>query len=197
MPTLNFPIRLLYLTETNLRDRLFIKDMVHNFTYPLEEKVLLLHAPFGGTVRDTRFVTKRLSTLLSETMVYNNAFAAEQRGLFVPQADGYGVHVKLIEQLLAPINLLIVGPVVAGSAGPELADPLALVAAARRALPIQETIVFTDHPLSPLGQKKVLIEEQAQIEELAQVYDEEVEALRLAHRLRPALLASPANYAQL
>lgn len=189
-------MKLIYLTHANLADNLFIKDLVHNFKYELDTKVLMLHAPFGEALRDTRFVTKRLSTLFSETMTYNNAFMANQRGFFVPtEAGDYHVNVKLIDQLLRPINLLIVGPIVDGPAGEELADPLALFGAARRSLPIDEVIVFPSNPMSPLGRKKPLVESQEQVKELVGVYEEEADAIRLAHRLRPAVLASPVNYA--
>lgn len=189
-------MKLIYLTEANLKDRLFIKDLVHNYKFSLDENVVMAHAPFGGTVRDTRFVTKRISTLLSETLVYNNAFNVEQRGLVKPVAGGLAVNVGLIEQLVAPIHLVILGPVAAGADGPELIDPLALVEALRHQLSVDEVIVFTSNPLSPLGRKNTLIEQRQQVEELAQVYDEEKEALELAYRLRPARLASPVTYAQ-
>jgi hypothetical protein len=189
-------MKLLYLTRQNLEDNLFIKDLIHNFKYPLETKVLMLHEPFGSAPRDTRFVTKRLSTLFSETMTYNNAFMAQQRNLFQRQDDGgYHVNVKLIERLLTPINLLIVGPIIDGPSGDTMADPLALLEAARRDLPIDEVILFTSNPMSPLGRKKPLIDSQAKVDELSGVYEEESPALHLAHHLRPATLASPVNYA--
>ncbi len=189
-------MKLIYLTRQNLEDNLFIKDLVHNFKYPLDTKVLMLHEPFGAALRDTRFVTKRLSTLFSETMTYNNAFMAQQRGLFQGLDDGgFRVNTGLIERLLAPINLLIVGPIIDGPTGEAWADPLAMLEAARRDLPIDETIVFTGNPMSPLGRKKPFIDSQGKVDELADIYEEETPALHLAHRIRPATLASPVNYA--
>ncbi|MEM9984040.1 MAG: hypothetical protein AAF804_03000 [Bacteroidota bacterium] len=189
-------MKLLYLSEANLKDRLFIKDLVHNYKYPLEQKAILVHAPFGGTVRDTRFVTKRISTLLSETMVYNNAFGAEQRGLITRSEAGLRVKTELIERLLAPINLLILGPQVQGDSEVELLDPLDMLEALRSSLRIEETIVFTDNSLSPLGRKNLIIESEEQILELKRIYDEESSALDLALKLGPARLASPVTYSK-
>jgi hypothetical protein len=190
-------MKLIYLTQANLRDNLFVRDLVHNFKYPLSTKVLMLHEPFGETLRDTRFVTKRISTLFSETMTYNNAFMAGQRGLMRQQPDGtYAANVPLIEQLLAPINLLILGPIVVGAQGEVHADALALFAAARSSLPIDEVLLFPSNPMSPLGRKRPLVDTDAVADELVEVYEEETAAIRLAQRLRPAVLASPVNYAQ-
>ena len=187
-------MKLLYLSEANLKDRLFIKDLVHNYKYSLEQKAILVHAPFGGTVRDTRFVTKRISTLLSETMVYNNAFGAEQRGLITHSEGGLRVKTELIEKLLAPINLLILGPQVQVDSEVELLDPMDMLEALRSSLPIEETMVFTDNSLSPLGRKNLIIESEEQILELKKIYDEESSALDLALKLGPARLASPVTY---
>ncbi len=187
-------MKLLYLTESNLRDRLFIQDLVHNFKYELSEDVLLVHAPFGGTVRDTRFVTKRISTLLSETLVYNNAFTIEQRDLVKVSEEGMQVNVEMIPKLVAPINLLILGPVAKGPDGPVIIDSIELVEALRSQLSIEETIVFPANGLSPLGRKNTVITDQEQVLELKKAYDEESEALELAYRLRPAKLASPVTY---
>jgi DNA-binding NtrC family response regulator len=186
-------LKLLYLTATNLGDRLFLKDLVHNFK--LEDKALLLHEPWQGNVRDTRFATKRLSALLSETMVYNNAFSGDQRRFFAETASRYEVNTALIEQLLSPIQCLILGPVVASEEGAILADPLKMIAAARDALDIDELILFPANPLSPLVNQKKQIADQASLEKLLAVYDEEAEALRLTYALG-ATLASPTNFAQ-
>ena len=186
-------MKLLYLTETNLRDRLFIRDLVSNFK--LDEKAILIHDAFGGTVRDTRFVTKRISALMSESMIYNNAFSAEQRNLFsYNEAGDLVVNKSFLETLLPPIQLLIIGPVLKVNGEIQVAEALDLVAAARRDLPISETIVFTGNPLSPLGSKNATIANQEEADKLIGVYEEEKPAIEMAMKLYPARLASPMTY---
>jgi hypothetical protein len=187
-------MKLLYLTEANLRDRLFVKDLVAN--YKLTEKALLIHDTFGGTVKDTRFVTKRLSALLSEFMVFNNAFSADQRNFFTQSSGGLmELNLDLIHKIIQPIQLLLIGPVIKVNGTAQLADPIAMVQAARNALDISETIVFTSNPMSPLGAKNAVIDKSEDVEKWLASYEEERASLELAHRLRPARLSSPMNYA--
>ncbi|MCB0841392.1 MAG: hypothetical protein KDD99_32205 [Bacteroidetes bacterium] len=186
-------MKLLYLTETNLRDRLFIRDLVSNFK--LEEKAILIHDTFGGTIRDTRFVTKRISALMSESMIYNNAFSAEQRDMFsFDNDDNLLVNSPFIDKLLPTIQLLIIGPVIKKAGESQLIHALELVKASRQQLPVSETIVFTDNPLSPLGAKNAIISNQSEAEKWTGVYEEEKNAIQLALELYPARLASPMNY---
>ena len=185
-------VRLIYLSEANLRDRLFIKDFVHNFA--LKEKAILFHEPFGPKVADSRFVTKRISALLSETGVYNNAFSADQRNLFQPTAEGVKFHTAEAVRLLPHIQLLIIGPVGNSEIGPQLLDPMMMIRQARKELEISDVLVFTDNPLSPLAGKRVLIESEADVAQWSAVYEEESPALKRAFSLSPAYLCSPTNY---
>ncbi|MEZ4828213.1 MAG: hypothetical protein R3C61_18290 [Bacteroidia bacterium] len=188
-------MKLLYLTEENLRDRLFIKDLV--FSYKITEKAVLIHDTFGGTIRDTRFVTKRISALLSENMIYNNAFSAEQRNLFsYNENQSLQVDAKKIENLLEQIQLLIIGPVIQKNGEAALADPVQMVETARNHLAVSEMVVFASNSMSPLGAKNVRIETHEDKEKMLSIYEEEAAAIHLAHRLRPARIASPANFSK-
>ena len=188
-------MKLLYITETNLKDRLFVRDLVSHFK--LEEKAILIHDAFGGTIRDTKFVTKRISALMSESMVYNNAFSADQRNLFFYNEDGVlSANTTFIETLLPPIQLLIIGPIVKKDGELQLVGAKELVAATRRDFDISETIVFTDNPLSPLGSKNATIANQEEADKLLTVYEEEKASIDLALELYPARLASPMNYSK-
>ncbi|MEM6343224.1 MAG: hypothetical protein AAF927_05070 [Bacteroidota bacterium] len=186
-------MKLLYLTEVNLRDRLFVRDMIHNFK--LAEKAILIHDTFGGTVSDTRFVTKRLSALMSETMIYNNAFSGDQRNFFSRNEAGLlQLNVSLVEKLLSPLQVLILGPVIAEEGKAVLADPIEMVQLVRNELEISETIVFTANPMSPLGAKQLTIDTSEDVTEWLKSYEEEKASLELAHELRPARIASPMTY---
>jgi len=185
-------IKLLYLSTQNLQDRLFIKDLVHNF--PSGEKIVLFHEAFGDTVSDTRFVTKRISALFSEQMVYNNAFSSDQRGMIIRSNDRYQVNVSLIEQLFVPIQLLILNPVIAAPEGPVLAPPRALAKTLRQQLPGDELFMFPNNPLSPLAAKRPLIQVAQDSEYWTNLFEEEAETLQKALALAPVSIVSPTNY---
>jgi len=185
-------MKLLFISEANLRDRLFVRDFIHNIK--TKDKLLVIHDSFGGTVKDTRFVTKRLSSLLSEAMVYNNAFVASQRGLFAEEEGKYIVNSSLIRKLLYPIQLLLVGPIIKRGKEEVLADPLRMMRAAREALDIDNTVVFAGNPLSPLANRKPLIQSQDDVNHWKKAYEEESKALELALSLQPATVASPMNF---
>ena len=186
-------VNLLYFTEANLRDRFFIQDFVHNFKF--KEKTIVLHAPFGDTLRETRFVAKRISSLLSESMVYNNFLMGDQRDCFFIDEQGLmQVNTKPMQDLLHTSNLLIIGPVVKRNGKAEIGDAIHMLQAARAAFEIDEIMLFPTRSKSPLAAKKVSIDQREEVDRLLGIYEEESEILELAYRLRPVRLASPVNY---
>ena len=110
-------MHLIYLSEANLRDQFFIREFTMNF--PVNKRLLLVNDHFGPKLEDTRFVTKRISALLSEKMVVNNAFSGDQRELVRKTPAGLQFRKELAEKLLETIYLLMLNPIVAGAAGPE------------------------------------------------------------------------------
>lgn len=187
-------LNLLYLSEANLKDNFFIRDWVHNFKLP--GKSILVHHSFAGTVSDTKFVNKRISALLSETLVYNNAFGGDQRGFIQEQDEGFGVNKDLIEKLLAPIQLLILAPTIIRAGEVQLLDPIAMLHTLREALDIEQLTLFSAHAKSPLNQSKPLITSEQERDQYLALYEEERQTIELAYALRPAFIASPLNYAQ-
>ena len=185
-------MKLIYLSEANLRDRLFIKDFVHNFE--IKDKALLVHEAFGPKVSDSRFVTKRISALLSECMVYNNAFSAHQRNLYTHTSEGLVLNKDEVLRLLPPIQLLIIGPIGDLGSGPQLIDPMQMAQVARHTLEIADILTFTDNPLSPLAGKREFIASEEDVRRLSKVYEEETSSLQRAFSLKPAYLCSPTNY---
>ena len=185
-------MKLLYLTEKNLRDRLFIQDLIHNFK--LDEKAVIIHDTFGDNIKDTRFVTKRLSSLFSEAMVYNNAFSGDQRNFIKSENGQLLVNSSLIHQTIYPIQLLILGPVIRMDGEIRLGNPIEILQATRIALEVEEITLFTENPLSPLGRKKPNVDREDEMERLLKVYDEEATVIKKAFHLRPARIASPQDY---
>ncbi len=184
--------KLLYLSEENLRDRLFVKDIVHNF--PQSEKILLLHEAFGEKVADTRFVTKRLSSYFSEQMVYNNAFSADQRNLISANSGGFQLNKELIYQLMEHIQLLILNPIISSENGPKLGSAQLIANFLRTQLTIEKLILFPENPLSPLATKQPTIMTEQDFAYWKPLYEEEEKTLRKALHLAPAQIVSPSTY---
>ena len=187
-------MNLLFLSHQNLSDRLFIREFVHHFK--LKDKSIVIHDQFGTTEKDTRFVTKRISALLSEAMVYNNAFNSDKRRYFKLEGDSVGYSHELIVPLLAPIQAVLFGPVVKHENELIQIDPIKMLTAVRNTIHIEETIIFTDNPLSPLANKKLIVDAQTDLRPLENVYEEEKRVLALAKRLAPVRIASPTNFAE-
>ena len=186
-------VKLLYLSEQNLRDRLFIQDFV--FNYKFKEETLLFHAPFGENMRDTRFVTKRLSSLLSEAMVYNNFLMGDQRDCFSFGENGLlEINTAPIRELLYTAKLLLIGPVVKQNGKAVIGDPLQMLQLARETFEAEETLLFPTKSKSPLAANKPTIEDRSEVDRLLSIYEEESDTLELAYRLRPVRLVSPVNY---
>ncbi|MEM7371538.1 MAG: hypothetical protein AAF587_23190 [Bacteroidota bacterium] len=186
-------MNLLYFTEHNLRDRFFIQDFVFNFKF--KEKTIVFHAPFGETLRDSRFVTKRISSLLSEAMVYNNFLMGDQRDSFVLNDKGIlEMNPKAIHELLYTAQLLILGPLVKSREQVQIGDPIHMMQVARAELQAKEVLLFPSNPKSPLATNKPVIDRREEVDRLLGVYEEETDILELAYQLRPVRLVSPVNY---
>lgn len=183
-------VKLIYLSEANLRDRLLIRDLV--FNYKIEEKALVVHSSFNGTLRDTRFVTKRLSSLFSEAMVYNNAFSGDQRKFCFRDEEGkLKIDVSRVQKLIAPIQMIILGPLIENNGEVELFDAEEMIQPIRSDFDISEVLLFPGNPLSPLGGKSKMIENEEEYKALRGVFEEEEEVLSRALRHKPARIVVP------
>ncbi|MDX1906932.1 MAG: hypothetical protein SF053_07835 [Bacteroidia bacterium] len=187
-------MKLLFLSESNLRDRMFVRDLVHNCKF--QDKILVIHEAYGGRADETRMATKKLSALFSETLVHNVAFMAGQRNLFSQDTEGrWHLKTDMIRELVQPVRMVIFGPVTGPDSSPVLADAVSMALAARTQLGIEDTFVFTANPLSLLASRRELIDTEDDAARLLPVYEEEAAAIGLARRLRPARIVSPVNYA--
>ena len=187
-------MKLVFLSEENLRSREFIINLVHNFSFG--DQYILLHDAFGGTVRDTRFVTKRISSLLSESMVVNNAFSGDQRNILELKEGLLHFRTEYVTQLLEQLQMFILNPIATTPEGPALQPAEKVIQVIRNQLPIDEVLVFPDNGQSPLGNEKQLMDSTADYDRLVRIYEEEDAALQRALRLRPTTIVSPVNYAK-
>lgn len=187
-------MKFLYLREENLKEKLFIQDLVHNF--PADEPVLVLHAHFGEKPEDTRFVTKRIGALLSEQMVYNQAFSGDQRGLLTADGGRITVRADLVRELLQFASVLLLNPIGATPNGPEELDPLLVANVLQDAFSPAETILFPRNSKSPLAANKERVTGRADYERLLALYEEEAAVLEAAQRLAPVTLSGPVTFAK-
>ncbi len=185
-------MNLIYLSLANLKDRLFIRDFVNNFKF--QTPTLILHEPFGAKIEDSVFVTKRISALLSESMVHNHAFAASQRDFFYYENESLTASQSKIEKLLSPIPLMILGPVVKKDGLEIPVSGKEMVYAAKKSLAIEEVILFSDNPLSPLGNARNVIGDVSDFNALLSLYEEEKASLETALILSPSRICTPRNY---
>lgn len=184
-------VQLIFLSEANITDRMFVRDFVHNFKF---QQSITVHAPAEDLLK-TRMLTKRISSLLSDTVTYNRAFSGDQRGL-VKELDGkLNIEKSKVDPLLEHVQTLIIGPIALKDGEAVIIDPMKLVLHLRELYGVEEIITFSDNPLSPLVAKKPLITSQEEVDKWLIAYEEEKEALRRALQLRPARLSSPVNYA--
>jgi hypothetical protein len=183
-------MKLLYLTRDNLRNSPFIKDLI--FHHKLEESSLILHDHFGS-IQDTRFVTKRLSALMSEDMVVNNAFSGDQRRILSLSKGELQVRKELIEEAYVTVSLFILNPIVATEDGPAAHSPVEVLQMLRREFGIDEILLFPRNSLSPIAASREVISQPEDVERLLRLYDEETELLEMARALAPTVLAAPKN----
>ena len=183
-------MKLLYLTQHNLRNAPFIKDLI--FHHKLKEPSLILHDHFGS-LKDTRFVTKRLSALMSEDMVVNNAFSGDQRRILSRKESELGLRSELIREAYKTVSLFILNPIVATQSGPAAHSPLEILQLLRQTFEIPEVLLFPRNSLSPLAANREVISTPDDVERLLRLYDEESELLEMARALAPAVLAAPKN----
>ncbi|HHG85747.1 MAG TPA: hypothetical protein ENJ82_13450 [Bacteroidetes bacterium] len=183
-------MKLLYLSKENLENSIFIKELV--FNHKLDEKSLIIHDHFGS-VADTRFVTKRISALMSEEMVVNNAFSGDQRNLLFLGEEGLQFREEMLHKAFATVQLFILNPIVASPQGIQTPEVLTVLKALREQLDFSEVILFPRNPLSPLAARREYIGEPEAVDPLIAVYDEEAELLEVARVLAPVSLAAPNN----
>jgi hypothetical protein len=184
-------MKLLYLSADNLRNGPFIKDLVYN--YKKVGKSIILHDHFGK-VADTRFVTKRISALMSEEMILNNAFSGDQRQIIATTADALSLRMDFLQQSLQTVDLIILNALGLADGALATLDPLRVLDALRLALDVEEVYVFPKNARSPLVSQPRLLRAAAEIEPLRPVYEEEAAVLGLAERLLPVVLAAPGNF---
>ncbi len=184
-------MKLLYLSAENLKSTPFIKDLVWN--YKEVGKSIILHDHFGS-VADTRFVTKRISALMSEEMITNNAFSGDQRSIFAKTALELQVRKEFLEQALETVDLLVLNALGTQDTSSVALDPLDVAIRLREVWGLEHIHVFPRNSRSPMVVSARSLQSLADIEPLRAVYEEEAQTLANASKLLPVVLAAPSNF---
>ena len=187
-------MKLIYLSEDNLRDSFFIKDLVNNFLSPGPWWVI--HAPFNQSVKDTKFVTRRLSSLMSDALVINHAFSGDQRSIISEVDQQLALNTTFLNERLTEVKSILLSPVIKKGNDLSLVSPAELIRSMQKSFPIEETILFPKNPKSPLAVQKHTISSEDDFGKLSSLYEEELETLKLALEVSPASLATPVNFAR-
>jgi hypothetical protein len=185
-------MKLVYLSAGNLRNSNFIKDLVYHYK-PLG-KSILLHEGFGS-IQDTRFVTKRISALMSEEMIVNNGWSGDQRGILKRTEEGIQVNADFLHSCFETVDLVVLNPIVLAGDEVNLAGGLEVARALRAALALEATHLFPENLRSPLATERhdLGLDAAERLASLKQVYEEEATALNNALALLPSILSTPAK----
>jgi len=183
-------MKLFYFTEDNLKNDLFIKEFASAY-HKVQGKAILVHAPFG-TLHDTRFVTKRISSLLSEVMIVNNPVSGDQKRMVTISETGQiQIRAAELDRQLTMVNLLVMNPIAQSPEGPVVIDSIALTAEIRKTFQASPLTLFTRNSKSPLSQEIIKVEGETDVQSFLNIYDEESAALNGAVALAPSVISSP------
>lgn len=184
-------MKLLYLSADNLRNGPFIKDLVYHFKHV--GKCILLHDHFGSE-RDTRFVTKRISALMSEEMILNNAFSGDQRGIFTQVDGAVSVRDEFLQAALQTVDLIILNPLGLASGEVQALDALQALVQLRAAFGVEEVHLFPKNTRSHMVAQRRHLQLASDIAPLIALYEEEAAALECAAQLLPVVLGAPSHF---
>jgi hypothetical protein len=184
-------MKLLYLTSDNLRNTPFVKELVYH--YKDVGKSIILHDHFGS-VSDTRFVTKRVSALLSEESITNNAVFGDQRSILRETAFGILIRQDLLQRLLETVDVLVLNALCLADQKVKTIDPIAVAQQLRLAFGLETIHLFARNSRSPMVAMPRHVMMPSDTSSLLEAYEEEAAVLHAASRLSPAVIGSPSNF---
>lgn len=188
-------MKIIFLSTENLRNTMFIKDLVWNLKG--SGKCILVHDHFGS-ISDTRFVTKRLSSLFSEELIPTVAFSGDQKRL-LQQAEGdiFSLQLPTVFELFETVDLVILNAIGIGPGEEAQQFPASIwVNALRQYEEVEGVYVFSKNARSPLVAQPRMIHSEEDVASLREAYPEESIAMDLAVQFAPCLLAAPSNFKQ-
>jgi hypothetical protein len=184
-------MKLLYLTSDNLRNTPFVKELVYH--YRDVGKSIILHDHFGS-VSDTRFVTKRISALLSEESITNNTVFGDQRNIIRETATGIFIRQDLLMRLLETVDVLVLNALCLADQQVKAIDPITVAQQLRLAFGLETIHLFAKNSRSPMVAMPRHVAMVSDISSLWEAYEEESSVLNAATKLIPAVIGSPSNF---
>ena len=183
-------MKLFYLSKENLNDKVFIHDFA--FHFDKKTKAIILHDLFGTKAEDTYFVSKRLSAVLSESMIVNFPVSGDQKNLISGNRELPVVRTELIQKSFETVSVFITNRLIAGKEN-EAADLIPLLSILKKEFLVNEILFFPANSRSPIALSPVNIQGREDVEKTLSVYEEERKVIELAFEMRPSRIVSPAT----
>jgi hypothetical protein len=183
-------VRLIYVPENVLDDRLFLRDFFANYA-KIPEKSIVLHAcPKSANLEKIRFLSKRFSSNLSEAMIPNAPFSGDQRGLMQQTETGIALRHELLTTMLTNLQCIVLNTIITDSTGKATIAPAGdVLQAIIHQLAGSYAVVLPHNPLSALGNKLHPLYTPADVNTLLGVYPEESPTFALLTSILPAAVA--------
>ena len=187
-------MQLLFFSQANLQDRLFLRDVFKQFPQ-LKPPFIIVHEAYQDHVDTVRMLTKRVSAHLSEGMVPNLAFSGDQRNLLSVDGDKkILINTKLLGQMLANVSGVVINTLVREGAVVRLSSSEPVLKAFRQQMDLERIIFFPDNPASPLGGNKTALSSEEDYIQAMNAFEEESNIIEKAFGVKPSVIASAHNF---
>jgi len=180
-------IDIFYLSEANLKDRMFLRDFVVNFGRSKKRGIIIHSHPKKATPEYTSFITKRISAQLSDELVPNYPQSLGTKGLVSYEGNQLILKDKQIENLFKMVYCLVLNQFLTDT---DIIEIERVIDCFRGGLGVERLWLFPNNSMSPLGKDLVRVENQGDYEKYAAIYNEEIEVLKTALNCAPAVIGS-------
>lgn len=186
-------INVLLIQENSAKDDHFLKNLAESLA-ATKEKFLIFHQPINTNKVETWFYTKRISAKLSESMIGNLPFSAEHKNIFLLVENQLIANKEFLFKNLHLLQAIVINSVFKDT----FLEFSKLLESINSLFEIQNKVLFTQNPLSPLGATEpVFINSLEKIQHYRNIYPEEKLTLNLAETFMPIYLGNPQSLAKI
>ncbi len=186
--------RILFISEHAIRKRGFVQAFFVQAA-KLEGKTLLFHETGVSDPAVNWYVSKKISSGLSEQMIPNNALPVSQTKHLALQEDTVALDTERIAQQLQNVYLLVMNAVSMQDDAEVVLDTPTWLKAIRRAYPDTVMQFFPDNPDSAIGMDQPMINTPEDAQRLLEAFPEERRILELAAAVAPSQIVLATNFA--
>ena len=186
--------RILFISEHAIRKRGFVQAFFVQAA-KLTGKTLLLHETGVDDPAVNWYVSKKISSGLSEQMIPNNALPVGQTQHLKLEGESAILDSARIERQLQNVYMLVINPVALQKGEETVLGTPTWLPAIRRAYPKARIQLFPDNPDSAIGMNKPTIDKPEDIQTLLEAFPEEQRILELAASIAPAQIVLATNFA--